>query len=91
MILCMHQHQADFHLPFPLVAFDKLSLHQVRFIQRDTGLIHHGLSGGKIALLGLLQGSIRQATCLPGVDDKPHHHFFQIVLYGVFGYDTIQI
>ncbi|VAU69210.1 Uncharacterised protein [Klebsiella pneumoniae] len=32
MILRMYQHQTHFHLPFALVAFDKLRLHQMRFV-----------------------------------------------------------
>ena len=91
MILRVDQHQADLHLPFALIAFNQLCLHQVRFVQRRAGLFHHGFRGGEISLLGLLQCGIGQAAGLSGVDDKPHHHFFEIVLDGFVCDNIIQI
>lgn len=70
MVLGMHQHQADLHFPFALVAFDKLGLHAMRLAQRLARLLHHRFRCGKVALLRLLQRGIGQAAGLSADQDR---------------------
>lgn len=91
MVLGMHQHQADLHFPFALVAFDKLGLHAMRLAQRLARLLHHRFRCRKVALLRLLQRAIGQATGLSGVDNQPHHYLFEVIFRGLYRVDVVQI
>lgn len=85
------QHQANFHFTFALIAFNQFRLHEVRFVQRQTRLVHHRLGRLEIALLSHFKCTVRQATRLTGVDDEAHHHFFKFFCFGLRVDDILDI